>query len=533
MPHFCKTRICYWENEANNINAGNYAAKIQSNTTDTNDFTNLYKVCRVEGKDHNWHIVPTDIWGLYCSSAEFMSMMENFSSFTPVNIKVTIAHTIPLAKYAGSTNTTQLSFNNTIFSLTYILNDTDNVSTSTTFPASIDDAYDFFRTFDGSSFKDNTRALLPKVDIFYKVPNAVNEDNTDGNQNQPNSLIYPIKNTAGTTMPGNVIREMAGTGQTIEFEPLRQAVIDNNNLKLAFYPDFLQDTGNVKALYPGENQDQFTYTCKNTTAATINCESLAFNQSYKSADERAYGMNSNVFVDHRMLLNNRLFPRMRGPQQHRATQGLDPTLKDQAYLNDVGFEDFTIDGCPKWFLKGVPILDPDNSLVPHSFMGTIVWELECEGTPKPLSIPRTLRWGHLYPEVTQYIDTLSGTTGQTGTSRVMQRYMNTWPKRPFNDSHMHGKLKVLRRRNLNAPNASTQFVYPPFPGNDAAAREAAVLNADEFDPNLLRRNNNYEIPTKTFIKVKPPGSASVYNLRSKRTPSANASSSNDATVPSS
>lgn len=103
-------------------------------------------------------------YGLFLTMAELYSLYENFDSFIPTHLNIVIGHAVPLAKYPNTTGTTQLSFNNTIYSLICDLPANDMVTLNQNF-ATYEDAYYFYRTYDGTSFKDGTTSqLLPTTE---------------------------------------------------------------------------------------------------------------------------------------------------------------------------------------------------------------------------------------------------------------------------------------------------------------------------------------------------------------------------------
>lgn len=146
----------------------------------------------------------------------------------------------------GTTANTQLSFNNTIYSLIYDLHDTNFVSPKAVF-SDESAALDFCTTFDGASFADKSkRTLLPVNGLNYEVPATgnklmINDDTTK--RDSPCVTVQYGKNTEYKLTEPNSFEEQSAT---------------EDELKKAYLPRFLQDNQNVKLLYPGENVDVTT-----------------------------------------------------------------------------------------------------------------------------------------------------------------------------------------------------------------------------------------------------------------------------------
>lgn len=521
MPEFCKTRIIYFENQPSNITIDNYDTKITLQEFDDKDANQNYRIATVKGADHNWHNIPTNYYGCYMTPAELLSCYENYDEFYPKSIECTLAHAVPTAKYAGTTNTTQLSFNNTIYMLTYNLTDTDNVTVDLPAKADLDKYLDLFRTYDGSSFKDSTRILAPKLDLKYKIPSFANGDAF--NEPQNHVTINVDVNVTDNWKPNLDIS--ANTDNALQ--PCN-TVLSNKDLKLAMYPDFLQDNTNVKALYPGENMDKFNYTSNDNLLNTIKCAGFSLGESFFNKDMRAYGINSNTRTYIEWLLYQRMFWRSRGPQL-RDNTGLSEFNQTQFLLNNFKYEDFTIHALPLWFAKGLPILDPTNNLVAHSFCCTVTWKCIIEGKPRTLAIPRPLRWGHFYIDTLQTVDSVNKDTAgkRSFAYRTRNVATSTWPKKPFQDNHWHGEIHFQRFADSNNTEVNERLSYnncmPPWGTNtQQIPNDNQLLDTEDVDVNHWKRFNNNSgdpskfkasIPTKTFAKSAKPAIATQSKLR--------------------
>lgn len=515
MPHFTKTRFVYWNNDPQTLTSTNIKQKITIRNPNTNNSVNGgYAICSVLGDVHNWHQIPMEVFGWYCTPAQLASLYENFDSFWATNVKCTIAHCIPTAKYAGTTNATQLSFNNTIYSLTYVLGDTEQVTTSLPDADNISQNYDAFRTFDGSRFDNNERALLPKPTLYYKIPC----DWPTGGDNylHPNDTKYPLPATVDIrhfTSDG----DLDPAGDIINddkfYTPQTSRILTLQDLAVDLYPDPLLDNEGIKALYPGENQDVFEYKIEGNNVCKIDCRGQTFAETFWQLDHRNYGMNSNIVFDEKMLLNTKICPRFRGPIAFANKQGVSDTSEYRRHFTQDGWDigEMFQESFPKWLVKGFPIIDPSNNNIPHSFAATCTWELQIEGIPRTAHIPRTLRWGHFYPEAIQYIKSVEkGKTVQGAT----QFYTKTWPKKPHNEKHMAGVARFQRPQYIQSATDTVQptdLIYPLLPkempnvnptdGWVAANYKHQCLTNEEFDPEYFIQPTRNRVPTHSFFQV--------------------------------
>lgn len=382
MPSFTKTRMVYYDNNINSLNASNRDTNITINDASTTNDSSGYGIARIKGAIHNWSTIPFNKYGLYLSSNEFYYLYNASSKIIPKHMKVCLGHCVPIAKYPGTTNTTQLSFNNTIYSLIYELQDLANVTTPEDFTTA--DFTDFRQTYDGAKYTDNTRNNLPKNDLLYKFPDYITADNAT-------SEGATIKISAGaTTIPANTAipdtTDGALTRRLVAYE---------------YTPEFLKDNNNVYVLYPGENQYEHEYSIGESDYVCIDTNSIMFNEASNLCDIRGgYHMNSDTkFKDERHLYQE-VCPRVRyngfvvEANQTVGSKDYDFTTKrrlDQYYNQDTGaLKDH---GPPKLFIKGNPILDDANNLVSHTFQALVTWTLELDIIPRIEPIARPLQEG--------------------------------------------------------------------------------------------------------------------------------------------
>lgn len=497
MPQFSKTRLIYYHNKPSNLTSSNIDTKVTVNNVNPTSMNMNMRICTVKGDDHNWHNVPLELYGLYVTEAEFGSLFDMYDRFWPTDIKCTLGHTIPIAKYAGTTNSTQLSFNNTIYSLTYCLTDTDNVTCVNSFN-DLDVLYDLFRTFDGVSFNNGSRIVLPLADILYKIPYQITPT-AGGVPEYDETPQYTTLDRATTTTGPYV-------ANALNVDPLSTS-IPLNELKENFYPDFLQDNTNIKALYPGENIDQVTWHAENNGLAGVDCAGYRMNKIYHEQDHRAYGISSNTIMDFKYLMGQIMFPRARGPQVIDGfNQGINIPNIQQFHHHNITEGDFYANGPPKFFIKGVPIVDDSDALVNHQFLCTITWELTIEGEPRKSAIPRPLRWGFMHYDVIQTV--VKDPTGNL-TYKTRQVPTKTWPKKPYHDGPWQNQVHLDRFVNTTTgtnPYYNPEInCYPPWTiSTTNTARSANTILNEEFDANRWKRNANYFVPTKSFYTGKNP-----------------------------
>lgn len=511
---FSKTRVCYWDSARSEL-------KLPANSNTLPDGVTLepasdvlpYRLAVVAGAKHNWHTVPINSYGYYCTPAEINALYENSSSITPISCSVTIGHNIPLSRNA-TTNATQLSFNNTIYSLIVDLPPNDHVTAGTEFD-NVKDHNAFCRTFDGSLYSNLNRNVLPKPDIVFKVPKAKN--------------VFSLTNVVSDKDSSDT----AISGQTINFYEEKTVLPEGysqNDLVNAYLPELLQDNNNVKVLYPGENQDSFHLDLSSwKDLATIPCDSIHFNESYANIDSRSFGVDMiNCAFPNSMILYMSLVPVLRGPNdlfqidgdgntidtpytfqtnvQDKAVNHLNRILWSEIIQSKAGFthKDMYTMGIPIKFIKCLPIMDQADTVVAHTVCGTLSWTLEVEVTERLYKSVNPLKWEMVYPQRVKQV-TIDANKKVT-TSFVREYYTSGWPKRPLNDKHQ--RTPLVRRRayaDLNdrsgTPYTST-YTPPIIKMGDAAAASQNLPNNQEQSAEYYTNAAYNDIFTATFKGTK-------------------------------
>lgn len=480
---FSKTRIVYYENEWNAITSSTIGNLPISNV-DANQANKAYRIVTQPGdgtNGHNWHTVPINKWGLYVTPAEFYSLYENNDSFTPVEINITIGHAIPIARYASTTNSTQLSFNNTIYSLIYDLQQTDMV-THSSYWTSPTTATNFFRSFDGADYANNQRVLLPKTNILFKIPYQM-QPYESGATEFPRNNTYPV--------PQNITWDTSATTTTVNVQPMSDAELINS-----YYPEFLQDNSNVKALYPGENQDVYVYNNENNKHATIDTNAMKFGEMWQNLDLRNFGMNSDYPFPEGALMDMFVYPQIRGPiyQSDGSLTSVNGNTSEhirfenyKRFENNYDYSSYFTDGMPKKFIKGIPILDGTNALVPHSFCATMTWTITVKVNPRHTFIPRPLRYGH----ANTHVDTVytSNTTWYN-----QQVYKKSWPRKPLPDSLFKDTTFRYIRSTVRSADDEATFRNADF----GLTANNLPAETEEVESSVFRNPPRYNQPTKTF-----------------------------------
>lgn len=379
MPEFIKTRMVYYDNQINELNSSNTTASITIDNPATASTTKGYGIARLKGTTHNWSLLPFNKYGLYLSANEMYYLFHASSKIIPRHMKVTLGHCVPIAKYPGTTNTTQLSFNNTIYSLIYELEDLENVTTQDEFPTILEFT-NFRRTYDGASYLDNSRNNLPKADIIYKFPDY----SISGN----NIAISPLNiRASATTIP-------TSTTVPVDFD----VSMTRQQLANEWIPEFLKDTSNVYVLYPGENQYEYETSIGESDFICIDTEVQQFNESQGTLDVRGgYHLNSNTLFKENNHLFQEVVPRVRYNGYLVATEAENNPNNDQ-FTSKRNLDQYFHQGTGalkdlgprKIFIKGNPILDDGNSLVSHTFQALVTWTLQLDIVPRIEPIPRSL-----------------------------------------------------------------------------------------------------------------------------------------------
>ena len=434
---FSKTRIFYYDNEPNKAVVGVYDDFIIEVPEITASYP--YLTVGIPGAVHNWSTIPTNAYGLYCTFAEIQSLVENNDSFVPKAIEIVIGHTIPLARYPSTTNSTQLSFNNTIYSL-IAENDDNYISTKTTLIASEIQA--FARTFDGvdATSTGGTRATLPKRPMFFRIPyHSLPTTAVD----RPTNETLPIPTAANTSTATTV-----NDTNRFEYGQTIAQLIDS------YIPELLQNNDKIYTLYPGENQYQKEINSLDPKYCAIDCSGPSFNETVWQLDQRL-----NTLIN-RDITGRTADSILALPVIFQVKGNNDDTIpanlydgSTQANLNS-NWSRLTDIYCgreitddystiiPKIFVKGVPIVDGTNNLVPHTFCCTITWTLHVECTPRSNMTTNRLQWRMTYP----YLRAL-----QTSSNILTTQYVHqgNFAKKPFRHN-IFKRTPMLRFNNLPA-----------------------------------------------------------------------------------
>lgn len=489
MPSFTKTRMVYYDNQVNTLTRTNVNTAITLNTFDAKDHTQGYGVARLKGTTHNWSFIPINKYGLYMSANEFYYLFHSASKIIPKHMKVCLGHTVPIAKYPGTANTTQLSFNNTIYSLIYELSDLSNVNTEAEF-ASTDDFIDFRRTYDGAKYSNGHRNNLTKPDVIYKFPDYALA---------LNSLPYTstVKFAAGTA-PGSTT-----------IVPDQDVSLTRLEIAQEFIPEFLKDNNNVYVLYPGENQYEYEETIGTSDYVTIDCNAQQFNESQGVLDIRGgYHVNSDAAFKENDHLYQEIVPRVRYngflPDDDSAPNPNDLKIVgkrrlDQYYNQDTGC--LSDRGPLKIFIKGNPILDESNNLVSHTFQALITWTLNVDIIPRIEPIPRNIIEGYCVLRKQLIRD------AAVNTSKAVFSFTKPYPLR-LQNQNFKGKPSKYNRLVLD-PSVST---YTSSTIDDGTWE----YNPVDFHRGSIKGNVIHE--EENFNKVTPPASTITQNNANRLEP---------------
>lgn len=488
---FSKTRLVYWENKASAL-VKNSSSTFKVTKPNESDAQPTIAVATIPGSLHNWHYIPENQYGLYMTTNEMYSLYENFDGYYPASCTVVTGHCVPIATFPGSANTTSLSFNNTIYSLIYTLKDTDLVTNGEIFGNNADTAYPFFRTFDGASYNDNKRLTLPIPDILYKFPITLGSKYPEV-QPAYKEVIIPVD--AGTDFTS-----AAGP----HAQPLSMAAVVEE-----YIPEFLQDNENVKCLYPGENQNVFNYSNEKNPLAMVFFGSNKFGEYWQDKDARAMGISSNTPFDEKQLLLNSVWPRSRGMTDQlfggfSVAHGTNTTQDtNKQYYANVGSNltpaDYVVDGPPKEWIKGLPILDGTDNLVNHTFCATITWTLTIKGIPRKPYVPRPLKYGFVVPEATTWQGSATDDATANGI-RTSNTFRKKWPQRHQDDHEALSYRLRLRPSYFTAdiPALMSNTFPMQMPYSDIE------LSAEEVEIRHYARNNIASLPSATFSRTEPP-----------------------------
>lgn len=411
-----------------------------------------YRIGRVLGSAHGWHCIPVNILGLYLKPAVLSHLLYQCSKVIPRKISVSISHTIPTAKYPGSTNTTQLSFNNTIYSLIYELEDTDNVTNDDVFKSKAD-FLNFTGTFDGGKATDGTQNTLPQPDIFFKFP-------------WRNSVL--IEQTT-TCLVGGSKQVTAGDEKTI---------LNAYQVAEQFCPEFYTDSENMYVLYPGENQYNYTYDVSESDGVVIDFDNHPYNLPEDMQDLRGRKyLNSEAHFNTDNLAYNEVVPRIHyNAFDIRNTTNVKKS--NDVYTNQSP-DGFNAKGPNVLWIKGNPILSDTNDLITHTFQGMITYAIELDVVPREMIIPRPLQWGWCVENMVQYQDT-------AGKKQVQTTYTTPYPRilnYPFfqNNRGMRNVYCGSNIRNLTSTDtANYKFEHSPEEFRSATAQTSAIRPCNQF-----------------------------------------------------
>lgn len=442
---FSKTRIFYYDNAANTTKIGDYTGFTIERPYKEQSYP--YLTVKVPATLHGWSYIPLNSYGLYCTFAEIQSLVENNDSFVPEKIEITLGHTIPLAKYPSTANSTQLSFNNTIYSL---------IATS-------DDGYigvnqyiqdneieSLVRSFDGVSAGDAlTRVTLPKRDIFFRIPyHSLTTSDVTGPTNQ-NVDVLSDHTVSATRVP--LLK-----AQKLEYAQMIDQLIDS------YIPELLQNNDNVYTLYPGENQFQREFSGFDPKYCALDCSGPSFNETVWQLDQRLNTMINRDFTNRTAanVLSLPLLFNLKGNNNDSNPDNfnVDGTAaqKEQnwykftdIYNNRKAIDDYTAH-LTKIFIKGVPIVDQTNSLVPHTFCCTITWNMYVKCNPRSDMQANRLQWRMTYPYLRQAL-------AQNGTITSQYVSQGNFAKKPYRHN-IFKRAPMLRYNNLTPAQKSTGFI---------------------------------------------------------------------------
>lgn len=440
---FSKTRIFYYDNTPNTTTVGDYTDFAIEVPVETASYP--YLTVSVPASKHGWSYIPLNSYGLFCTFGELQSLVENNDSFIPRKLELTLGHTIPLARYPSTANSTQLSFNNTIYSL-IACNEDNYINVNQNIPQ--DEIASFARTFDGVDAVFGTaRSTLPKRDMFFRIPyhSYVNTAVTTASTQASNIVSGAAQNTVSTVADSD----------RFEYSQTIPQLIDS------YIPELLQNNDNVYTLYPGENQYQKEFTDYKPEYCALDCSGPSFNETVWQLDQRLNtlinrdmtGRSANNILALPVMFtmkgnNSDSIPaNIRGPTNVAATNPTQAQINynfnklADIYLGREGTDDYT-NLLPKLFVKGVPIVDGDNNLVPHTFCCTITWTLHIETTPRSNMNVNRLQWRMTYPYLRQRYAT------GTGNAKVSDYvHLGNFAKKPFRHN-VFKRTPMMRYNNM-------------------------------------------------------------------------------------
>lgn len=544
---YSKTRVVYWDNNLTNTSDENPNCTII--TPSTNEPA-LYGVGEIEGSDLGWHHLPMNHYGLYLTTSEMQDLLELNAKITPVSAKVTIGHTIPLAQYPGTTNTLALSFNNTIYSKTYHQPPSARLCPMLDFDT-IHDFYNFCRTFDGHRWVENPptpaqRSVLPKPNLRFIYPKPDYWTEHAGSTSRANGYAREHTLVAGlndsTAQQANIATYLLRATNYKAFQAFDDTVeqpLLENDLMAGYAPEFLQDNANLKALYPGENIDEFEVRPKPNLTHTIDNSEELLNDLWQTRDVRAMFNNSNFNYIDAVYLYLNLWPQCKGPHTNWNTNGAyidenplqfngEGTAVSQGKHNVgliesfmkslTGFEykDQWNDAIGHLWIKGNEILDPTGALVVHTFQGTVTWQLELdvmEKIHKPLRDP--WKWINVYRRIQRVV--IPGVNQAGDTYAYRTKYTKGNPYRSQSDELRYGTKIVCKNwaQTSAAPSLNADAIAPSqiaTPGGTFTSTLPSYTESEmvRWGPSLSN------LPTTTLLISGGTGGAPAMNTRAKR-----------------
>lgn len=445
---FSKTRLCYYQNNNSTLKRGVYTGfKINDPAiTRFHDFKSVSVPGVPSGTatvGHYWHELPTNLYGLYATFGEMQAVIFNSGSITPKKINIDVSNTIPLSRIPSGTGTsTVLSFNNTI--PTFIHEHRDHYFKT---DAQIDSTYEsmmstLFRTFDGVSAANATdRIQLPQPDWVFRIPFPMDSFSDD-------LSIVPPQPDPGMTGNFEYIKINGADATLVGSTAFRPNLSYNKDLNLtlndiidAHIPEPLQNNDDTFVLYPGENVYSFSYAPSNNKLCTIDLSGPNMFTTLMDNDVRMQNIiNHDRSIPEDDILMNNVFPQyfgnpdlilrtfsgannfdeflrnINGSTDISTLKGpLLNTLRSLYYSlttsynitsNKVTSGEYFTDPIPIVLIKGCPIVDNTNALVPHEFLAFVTWSLEIEVTDNPMAKSSRLQWALTSKDIKRYISEL-------------------------------------------------------------------------------------------------------------------------------
>lgn len=107
MATYDNTNTHYIANDANNVYAGKVVSGLLPNQN-------------IWAQETGWHLIPNNLFGNFMTPKQWFDLVSNHSSFRIASIKIIVQNLIPLTDNLSiAQDTTFVSFNNTIYALSY------------------------------------------------------------------------------------------------------------------------------------------------------------------------------------------------------------------------------------------------------------------------------------------------------------------------------------------------------------------------------------------------------------------------------